>query len=103
MIEYGKSGKLISLKSALMPRGRKTSKHGPNFGTVKANKYLYKGQLRSVGAVVDLGAEPKQIRWLDIVSENKLHSAFRANWSNPCSSRIQSFRWLMLNREPVNK
>jgi len=97
MIEYGKSGKLISLKSALMPRGRKTSKHGPNFGTVKANKYLYKGQLRSVGAVVDLGAEPKRIRWLDIVSENKLHSAFRANWSSPCSSRVQSFRWLMLN------
>jgi hypothetical protein len=95
-IEYGKSRKLIGLKRALFPRNIKTSKHGPGFDTVQANKYIYKGQLLNMHAV-DAGRKPKRIRWRDRVPKKVLLKAIRANWASSCASNIQSFRWLMLN------
>ena len=40
--------KVILLKRAFVKVGIKTTKHGPQFGNMETNKFLYKAQLMQV-------------------------------------------------------
>ncbi len=87
---------VLSLKVAKDPVSVKVTKHGPAFNRVEVNKHLYQAQLCSA-LKMDAGGVRKTLRWEVLYGKSKVRKAFQANWSSSLSSKIQSFRWLLLN------
>jgi hypothetical protein len=86
---------VISFKELKRTQLIPTQEFGPKFFKGDGNKKLYLSQLRLVSQTAKGGKE-KYIKWLNIVSEDKLNVSIRRNWKGYSSSVIQSFRWLLL-------
>ena len=90
-------GEFLSLNKAIQPEEMGSSKHGPTYQVVKANKHLYHAQLLSA-TLVETGGEPKVNKLVEMYANNaKMDKAIKVNWSSSASSAVQSNKWLLLS------